>query len=163
MVSANNGLMVCTLSLPNTVHSHTTHHRQHHGAKVHKQRGTEAGLNQRWQSKQMRGINGAAVFYFAKYPFSYRRQKNNKATQLVKHSLLKKKSSMSQWANYKWSIKRDREKHRVGTCKGRSGEVAPSASESCCCEERGCAAIRSLTNGCWTKDECEGKKTTKIR
>lgn len=39
----------------------------------------------------MRGINGAAVFYFAKYPFSYRRQKNNKATQLVKHLLKKKK------------------------------------------------------------------------
>lgn len=41
----------------------------------------------------MRGINGAAVFYFAKYPFSYRRQKNNKATQLVKHSFKKKKGS----------------------------------------------------------------------
>lgn len=31
--------------------------------------------------------------------------KNNKATQLVKHSL--KKSFMSQWANYKGSVKRE--------------------------------------------------------
>lgn len=131
----------------------TTHHHQHHRAKVHKQRGTEAGLNRRWQSKQMRGINGAAVFYFAKYPFSYRRQKNNKATQLVKHSFKKKKRlflsfPLSHWANYKWSVKRDREKNRVGTCKGRSGEVTPSASESSCCGGRGSWRV---TNGRWAR------------
>lgn len=63
-------------------------------------------------------------------PFHTGSKKKKKVTQLVKHSL--KKSFMSQWANYKGSVKREREKQGAGTCYGRSGEVTPSASESCC-------------------------------
>lgn len=120
-VSSNNGLIVFPLASQRSGTTH--HHQQHRGAKVHKQRGTEAALNRRWQSKQMRGINGAAVFYFAKYPLfihAVGEKNNNKATQLAKRSL-KIKSSVSQWANYKWSAKRDGEKSRAGA--GEKGEV----------------------------------------